>query len=79
MHNTNMDLNPASEFTRLRTVQRFWNNQLIRTFAAALEAVDDDDNENFNRQFKRLGEIEMRKRKDYELPFNELVGEKVYK
>ena len=69
----------ALDFTRLRTVQRFWNNQLIITLSAALEAVDDDDDATFNRQFKRLGEIEMRKRKDYELPFNELVGEKVYK
>ncbi|WP_340152147.1 hypothetical protein [uncultured Sneathiella sp.] len=52
---------------------------MIRTFAAALDAVDDDDDENFNRQFKRLAEIEMRRRKDYELPFNDLVGEKAYK
>tara|TARA_R110000803_G_scaffold200933_1_gene265569 strand:- start:101 stop:343 length:243 start_codon:yes stop_codon:yes gene_type:complete len=69
----------ALDFAQLRTVQRYWNNQLIRTFAAALDAVDDDDDENFNRQFKRLAEIEMRRRKDYELPFNDLVGEKAYK
>ena len=69
---------PALDFAQLRTVQRFWNNQLIITLSAALEAVDDDDDAAFNRQFKRLGEIEMRKRKDYELPYNELVGERVY-
>tara|TARA_R110000803_G_scaffold175898_1_gene238465 strand:- start:284 stop:493 length:210 start_codon:yes stop_codon:yes gene_type:complete len=55
----------ALDFAQLRTVQRYWNNQLIITLAAALEAVDDDDDATFNRQFKRLGEIEMRKRKDF--------------
>ena len=47
--------------------------------SAALKAVDDDDTTTFNRQFKRLREIEMRRRKDYEIPFNKLAGKKIYK
>ena len=70
---------PKSEFVQLLTVQMFWNNELIRTMSAALKAVDDDDTTTFNRQFKRLREIEMRRRKDYELPFNKLAGKKIYK
>ena len=79
MHNTDMEQKPTSEFVQLLTVQRFWNNELIRTMSAALKAVDDDDTTTFNRQFKRLREIEMRRRKDYELPFNKLAGKKIYK
>ena len=74
-----MEQKPTSEFVQLLTVQRFWNNELIRTMSAALKAVDDDDTNKFNRQFKRLREIEMRRRKDYELPFNNLAGKKIYK
>ena len=69
----------TTELTRLRTVKQFWNNQLTRTMSAALEAVDGDDTTTFNHQFKRLREIEMRRRKDYELPFNKLAGKKIYK
>ena len=79
VHNTDMEQKPTSEFVQLLTVQRFWNNELIRTMSAALKAVDDDDTTTFNRQFKRLREIEMRRRKDYELPFNKLAGKKIYK
>ena len=68
----------APEFAKLRIVQRYWNNQLIITLDKALKAVDIDDPEIFNRRFKRLGEIEMRRRKDYEMPFNVLVGSEVY-
>lgn len=79
MHNADMEQKPTSEFVQLLTVQMFWNNELIRTMSAALKAVDDDDTTTFNRQFKRLREIEMRRRKDYELPFNKLAGKKIYK
>ena len=79
MHNTDMEQKPTSEFVQLLVIQRFWNNELIRTMSAALKAVDDDDTTTFNHQFKRLREIEMRRRKDYELPFNKLAGKKIYK
>jgi hypothetical protein len=74
-----MEQKPTSEFVQLLAVQRFWNNELIRTMSAALKAVDDDDTTIFNRQFKRLREIEMRRRKDYEIPLNKLAGKKIYK
>ena len=72
-----MKPNPTT-YAKLRILQRFWNNQLIITMAKALEAVDLDQPRRFARRLKRLDEIKMRLRKDFELPFNVLVGSEVY-